>query len=389
MSKESTSSKKKNRIKKNVLPVLVFIGGAFGGGFISGLIGKRAGLFDAVEDKSLPELLPLFLLYVGFAIAAIILQTVIHEAGHMVTGLLNGFRFFSYRVGPVMILKKDGKYSLKKYSIAGVLGQCLMEAPDAYDDIRPYVRYLYGGCFFNLLSAVICGLFFALTFIRRGNYHLLVFLGFMVLVGLVDVLTNGIPMKQGMVANDGYTIRCLRKDKSGTALRSLWLQLKVNVAQQGQNMRTKDMPAEWFAIPENLDMRNALSTTLLMYAAGRYMDEQDFENAEKMMDRLEGEDNDVIDIYRHMLKLDRLFLRILENGADTDLSVLEDKQVKTLMRSMKDHPSVIRTAYAVAKGVRHDEKEAATCLEQLEKVAKTWPNHADIESERELMELVR
>ena len=79
-----------------------------------------------------------------------------------------------------------------------------MEAPDAYDDIRPYVRYLYGGCIFNFLSAVICGLFFALTFIRRGNYHLLVFLGFMVLVGLVDVLTNGIPMKQGMVANDGY-----------------------------------------------------------------------------------------------------------------------------------------------------------------------------------------
>ncbi|MBR0172545.1 MAG: hypothetical protein IJQ21_07120 [Lachnospiraceae bacterium] len=90
-----------------------------------------------------------------------------------------------------------------------------------------------------------------------------------------------------------------------------------------------------------------------------------------------------------MLKLDRLFLRILENGADTDLSILEDKQVKTLMRSMKDHPSVIRTAYAVAKGVRHDEKEAAACLEQLEKVAKTWPNRADIDAERELMELVR
>ena len=83
MSKKSTSSKKKNRIKKTVLPVLVFIGGAFAGGFISGMIGERAGLLDAVEGKSLPELLLLFLLYVGFAIAAIILQTVIHEAGHM------------------------------------------------------------------------------------------------------------------------------------------------------------------------------------------------------------------------------------------------------------------------------------------------------------------
>ena len=116
MNKESTSSKKKNRIKETVLPVLVLIGGAFGGGFISGLIGERAGLFDAVEGKSLPELLLLFLLYIGFVIVAILLQTIIHEAGHMVLGLLNGFRFFSYRVGPVMILKKDGKYSLKKYS---------------------------------------------------------------------------------------------------------------------------------------------------------------------------------------------------------------------------------------------------------------------------------
>ena len=37
------------------------------------------------------------------------LQTVIHEAGHLVFGLLSGYQYCSFRIGSFMWIKQDGK----------------------------------------------------------------------------------------------------------------------------------------------------------------------------------------------------------------------------------------------------------------------------------------
>ena len=55
---------------------------------------------------------------------------------------------------------------------------------------------------------------------------------------------NGIPMRLGNVDNDGYNALCL--GKSPAALRSFWLQMKIN-QQISRGVRLKDMPEDWFA----------------------------------------------------------------------------------------------------------------------------------------------
>src|SRR5699024_5270507 len=51
---------------------------------------------------------------------------IIHELGHLIFGLATGYSFVSFRVGSITIIREDGKFKNKKYSIPGTGGQCLM-----------------------------------------------------------------------------------------------------------------------------------------------------------------------------------------------------------------------------------------------------------------------
>ena len=55
---------------------------------------------------------------------------------------------------------------------------------------------------------------------------------------------------------------------------------------------------------------------------------------------------------------------------------------------MRKFPSVIRTEYAYSLLYLNDVKKAAKLKKQFEKRAKTYPYITDIESERELLEIV-
>ncbi|MBO5413517.1 MAG: hypothetical protein J6A29_04410, partial [Clostridia bacterium] len=54
------------------------------------------------------------------------LHTIIHEAGHLVFGLLSGYKFVSFRIGNIMLIKIKNKLKFKKFSLLGTAGQCLM-----------------------------------------------------------------------------------------------------------------------------------------------------------------------------------------------------------------------------------------------------------------------
>ena len=66
---------------------------------------------------------------------AYLLQVIIHEAGHLVFGLISGYEFVSFRIGSFMLAKgNNGKLSLKRYFLAGTAGQCLLAPPDFEED---------------------------------------------------------------------------------------------------------------------------------------------------------------------------------------------------------------------------------------------------------------
>ena len=110
----------------------------------------------------------LMLLSIGLAtlwlIVAIILHLILHEAGHLIMGLLTGYQFLSFRVFKLTLVKTDKGLRWKRYHIAGTGGQCIMTLPtDQEVRTAPWFWYNAGGVLMNLLlvalSVVILRLF--------------------------------------------------------------------------------------------------------------------------------------------------------------------------------------------------------------------------------------
>ena len=54
---------------------------------------------------------------------SVLIQIVIHEAGHLIFGLLSGYQFCSFRILILMWIRSEGRIRLKRLSIAGTGGQ--------------------------------------------------------------------------------------------------------------------------------------------------------------------------------------------------------------------------------------------------------------------------
>lgn len=340
-------------------------------GVVGGLLIARS---DLLVDAPLRSVI-----LVAIMLGSLYAQILLHESGHLVAGLLSGYRFSSFRIGSVMLLKTKSGLHFKRLQLSGTAGQCLMSPPDLQDGKYPFVLYNLGGVLMNLLTAAIC---IILLLVTENPYATAVFV-FLAAMGLISAVMNGVPMSTALVTNDGYNALHLGKD--ATAAKSLWVQLQVNALQtEGQRIGTMD--ESWFDVPQDADVQNAMVTALLVFGENRSMDLHDFAKAREQIDFLLSDRCKVVGVYKNLLLLDLLYLDILQG--DADVSVLQDKALKSFMKSMKNFPTVIRTRYAVAV-YTGDEKAQAQALRDFEACKKSYPAEADICAEAELMQLVK
>ena len=64
----------------------------------------------------------------------------IHEAGHLLFGLVTGYRLVSFRLFSLILKKKDGRWRIcrEPAMMAGIAGQCLMAPPRKKNGRFPY-----------------------------------------------------------------------------------------------------------------------------------------------------------------------------------------------------------------------------------------------------------
>ncbi|MGN1349066.1 MAG: hypothetical protein ACI4VI_08995 [Acutalibacteraceae bacterium] len=356
--------------------------GTFLAGGVCGLLFASCAVQKTITEEGVSlnaNRLILSLLILAFSIY---IQLILHEAGHLIFGLITGYGFSSFRIGKYMLLKTEQGFSFKKMSLQGTAGQCLMTAPEYKDGKYPYVLYHLGGAIINALSAVI---FLSLYFFSNRNGFLSVIFADMGVAGLFLAASNGLPDKNKIIANDGYNAVSL--SKSPDALRAMWIQLKVNQLSV-QGIRLKDTPSELFDLPQGADMHNTIISSVGVFRENRLMDMENFESAYEEINYLLSDSCSVLGIYENFLLLDRLYIDILRKGEAADISIINDKKMKNFMRSMKNFPSVIRTEYAIAKIVEHDEKKQNELLKRFGECEKSYPSKTDVEAERALIELV-
>ena len=333
------------------------------------------------EDAPLhQEILSLLGIFLGLY-AALFFHIIVHEAGHLVFGLLTGYKFCSFRIASFMWLKENGRIQRKRLTLSGTGGQCLMSPPDMKDGKIPLVLYNLGGSFLNIIFGALFSVGYLLF---SGVPFLSPFLLMLAVVGFMTALINGVPMRMGTVDNDGYNAFALSRNKA--AVEAFWIQLKA-VEQTARGVRLKDMPAEWFAVPTDEAMKNSMVATRGVFACNRRMDEERFQEADALMAHLLAIDSGMVGLHRNLLICDRIYIELLgECRRDVIEGMMTKEQVK-FMKAMKRFPSVLRTQYALALFLEKDTQKAEAVKREFEKVARTYPYPHEMDSERALMQI--
>lgn len=319
--------------------------------------------------------------WLAATLAGLYAQIILHEGGHLVCGLLTGYKFVSFRIGSWMWQKENGRIRLRRFSLAGTGGQCLLAPPEWKDGKMPYALYNLGGMLANLLTAVLCGL---LAFAFRENTPVRLFFAMQAVVGLLYAVLNGVPMDAGEVCNDGKNILMMRKDPA--AVRSFWVQLSIN-AEQAKGVRLKDMPEEWFAMPTEEQLRNGITSVTAVLCENRLMDEHRFAEAAHLIDELSAKaDAVILGLYRNLFLCDRLYCAlVLGEDAEPYRTRWDSKEMQAFRKQMKDYLSIMATEYTVALLAEKDRLKAEAAQLKFEKRCETYPYSGEVESTKELI----
>lgn len=374
----SRNSKNKKALLQRIMHIIFLIIG-MGVGFFLALYLKST-LIIASSEQLNKKLLYIIVVLITIYISLFI-QIIIHEAGHLLFGLLTGYKFRSFRIFNLMFIKENEHIKLKKLSLAGTAGQCLMCPPNIKNGKMPVILYNLGGVITNIITGLI---FFGLYCISASIPLLADAMIISSVFAFIFAISNGIPLKTQSVNNDGYNTLELIRNKD--AKKAFFIQMKV-AEKTAENIRLKDMPEEWFTLQSDEAIKNSLAATINVFACNRLMDELKFEEADKLMQHLLETDNGVIGLHKKLMICDRIYIELISANNSETLNRLRSKEQQKFMKQMRNFPTVIRTEYLYALLAEKDIKKAEKLKAQFEKCAKTYPYQSDIQSERELIEI--
>lgn len=344
---------------KHLKNLLIFIGYLVVGAGVGLMIGRELAQTQ----------LPIWLLIL-FVIIAIVAQIAIHEAGHLVAGLLSGYQFLSYRIFNLLWQKIDGKINFSFFSISGTLGQCLMIPPKPVDGKVPYLLYHLGGGLANILSSL---LFYLLSLISNDATILLECLVFF---GLFFAVTNLIPMSESL-ANDGANILAISKNPKASLYIANTLAVHALLA---QGKRYSEIPDDYFLLPEKEELDNHIAFGALAPYLSRLIEQEDFQGVVNYLENLDLDSPTILPIYQAIFKALLIYCQlILEQGSNPILTKKDWKLIKALSPSQ---PSLLVFNYAYYNLVEPNEKEADKALAQFTKLEKNYHLPAEYQIEK-------
>lgn len=308
-------------------------------------------------------------------------QTIIHESGHLIFGLITGYKFVSFRIGHFMFIKEKGRLKIKLYNVVGTAGQCLMMPPQWNEKI-PYRLYNLGGCIMNAATALFA---LAAYFAAGAEGFFALCMAMLAVMGLSMALTNGIPMRVGGISNDGMNAALLGKKEN--TLRAFWLQLYVNgLIAKGE--RYRNMPREWFRLPEGEELSDPICCAMGVMLYNFCFDVHEFDEAEQTINYMLNAPG-LLDVEKNELLCELLFLRVLRGAPKEEIDSLLTPKLNKYIKATANYVSRRRLAYAYQLLYLKNYSTAQKCLEVFERTAATYPYSAETENEREIIEIVK
>ena len=318
------------------------------------------------------------LIWVGIFSTFFELQIIIHEFGHIVGGKLSGYTFISAGGFGINFVKKDGKlHKVFNHDAVGTFsGECLMMPPQPKNGEYPFILYILGGSFMNLIASAISLAVF--SFWLPNAWVLVMF----AIAGLYLSISSIVPLNIDTPKNiDGRSLIILAT--SSAARRARWVSSYIEMQTTQGGMRLRDIPEEQFDVLNNPDFTNQ-HNYIVSGLSGEYfdwlMDRQEFEKAKTYGEHLLETDKKMLDIQRTEILCGLLYIELIGECRKEEVERLYTKEVKS--RTLTD------TQYAYQKLFLRDDVAAAETLKGFNEHYVAYPFTNKIEGMRERMELV-
>ena len=313
------------------------------------------------------------------ALIAFVLNIILHEGGHLVAGLLMGYKFVSFRFFNWTLIRKDGHLKWRNFELEGTGGQCLMAPPDKPLEEIDTRWYNAGGV---LANAIIALLAIVLIWALNLPSWLNSLLAAMALFGILGVLTNGIPMKLGGVANDGYNLLQLEKDIPGKQCFCNVLELNA-LNQEGKTY--SEMPERLFIIPDPIDWKNPMHTAAVLASVTRKQAQHQWEESYQQLTEASSHKSDIMPLYQ--LELENMMtLACIATGRDDEARQhYTDEVAKYVSHHAPTMSDKQMTTMAVALALEGDRPKAEQLLNQLETDRNKYIHQGDVAMSLDLM----
>lgn len=375
----------KKIFRKTLRIAALFAGGiiiGFGAGFVIGKIVKPA--FDS--GASALDVVFIMLLVAIFFILSFIIHIVVHEAGHMLAAMARGWKFLSFMTMGVVLSRRDGRFRLSRFSMAGAAGQCLMLPPEDGDTPFGIALYNAGGVLANILLTVLASV---VMFMPSAHHSVAttVFLLCIIISGLYLIVMNGIPNKLAGLPNDGLNMLNLHKDEFSTMvfLRSMRL---IGYLMQNDTSRIESMA--YMCDGRNINFGNPIHVMALSTDLSMAMIHMDFNKADDIMRSIEPHMDRMVKIYRNELTMERIYLTLIRPHSHEDISRILNKPVLKYMQVQSVfRPSALRVQYALAMMHETDSGKADRIYGKFQRVSRKYYLQGEAKYEQQLIDYVR
>ncbi|MDO5725464.1 MAG: M50 family metallopeptidase [Tissierellia bacterium] len=276
---------------------------------------------------------------IGLAFAgymAFFLNVLLHEAGHLLFGLICGYSFLLYRIGSLVFVKLKDKIELKRHSIRGTGGQCIM-LPEKYsEDDYPYLLYNLGGVIVNYFLAIV----FWLIFINRpsgGNLAQGVFYVFCFSTAFIALylgIINTIPLGKYGLQNDGQNVWDIMHDKDS---KHAFYHMLMSGRAQLQDKSYESHQEKDFFVDSDLNINNTLNYGRAVDYRNYLMQNGRTEDAKIWSEKIDNAQN-IPDMYKHAYQNQILIEEISQGLPKDELSFNIDK--KYLQRLEQDKRNI-------------------------------------------------
>lgn len=378
-------------MRKTILQILKYIGALALGGII-GLIGVSIFMI-LFTDITFNELITKFANidwadtagYILISILSLLfsftLHLLLHEGGHCVAGLLSGYRFVSFRIGNITLLRTNNKLRIKRFSLEGTAGQCLMMPPQKPIDDIPTVLYNLGGVLFNIIFSIIGIIIFILTTSASVASCSIIF----AMIGILLALINGIPMKVGGVSNDGNNVLYLNKDTK--AKEAFVYQLITNALVQ-DGTRPAELPDEYLSFDTDFDYKDPLAVNWLILSASVLIDRQEYDRAYTLLNHAMQHSKEIMQLFVYEIACELVFTALITGHIEQAKELYN----KDLARYIEQHKNVMsakqRISCAIALYIDKDAEKAQQIYREVCDRRDSYLMQGEVKMDLALMEKI-